>query len=135
MISKNKLDALDQRMKDLKIVAGDLTIKAILGSGPGGQKVNKSSTTIYVKHLPTGIEVKYGQERSQTLNHYRALSILCDKIEEQTQGALSKKAQEIAKIRRQKQRRSRRTQQKLTEEKRDLSQKKSLRKSPDPDCE
>lgn len=135
MISKQKLEALDRRLAELKISADDLTIKAVLGSGPGGQKINKSASTIYVKHHPTGIEVKCGKERSRSLNHYRALQLLCDKIEAMIHGELSRKAKEIAKIRKQKQRRSRKVQKKLVEDKRQLSQKKQLRKSPHPDSD
>lgn len=130
VISKEKWDALEQRMADLGIKKDDLTLKAILGSGPGGQKVNKTASTIYVKHHPTGLEVKCGQERSQSLNHYRALQLLCEKLESHLHGIMSQKAKEQAKLRKQKQRRSRRSQQKLIEEKRQLTEKKDLRKPP-----
>lgn len=131
MIGKEKWDALNERLAKLGVHSSDLITKAVLGSGPGGQKVNKCATTIYIKHLPTGIEIKCGKERSQTLNHYRALSLLCEKLEEQIEGEKSQKAQELAKLRKQKQRRSRRTQQKLAIDKKQLSQKKDLRKSPE----
>jgi len=133
MISKQKWEALEKRMLELGVKKEDLTIKAILGSGPGGQHVNKSATTIYLKHHPTNIEIKCGQERSQLLNHYRALQLLCEKIEAKIHGEQSRQAQEIAKLRKQKQRRSRRQKQKLVEEKRQLTEKKELRRTPKED--
>ncbi len=130
MISKEKWDKLQQRLKDLGLHEADMIIKAVLGSGPGGQKVNKCSTTIYIKHIPTSIEIKYGKERSQSLNQYRALCLLCDKYQELIQGEISQKAQLEAKIRRQKQRRSRKSAAKAREQKKHLSEKKELRQSP-----
>lgn len=108
----------------------DLHIKYILGSGKGGQKLNKTSSTVYIKHLPTGIEVKCGQTRSRTLNKYYALHSLCEKIEKKELGEKTKKEQLAAKIRRQKKRRSRRAQEKVLKEKKQTSEKKKLRQRP-----
>ncbi|MCH9608800.1 MAG: Peptide chain release factor 1 [Chlamydiales bacterium] len=130
MISKTKWDALQKRMNQLNITPKDLIVKSILGSGAGGQKINKTSSTIYIKHLPTGIEVRCGKERSRELNRYRALSNLCEKLETILLDKESKKEKEIAKIRRQKRRRSRRSKEKSIEDKRHLSGKKTLRKPP-----
>ncbi len=131
MISKGKLEALGQRMERLCITSKDLTIKFILGSGSGGQKVNKTSSTVYVKHIPTGTEVKCGADRSRELNRYHALISLCEKLEKVLLNEQSKKECELAKIRKQKKRRSRRQKEKLTEDKRQLSDKKTLRKPPE----
>ena len=64
MIAKEKLESLDARMERLGIKEADLVEKFILGSGKGGQKVNKTSSTVYLKHIPTGTEVKCQRERS-----------------------------------------------------------------------
>ena len=40
---------------------GDIEEKAVLGSGPGGQAVNKSHNACQLKHRPTGIVVKVSQ--------------------------------------------------------------------------
>ncbi|MBS0624009.1 MAG: peptide chain release factor-like protein [Verrucomicrobia bacterium] len=133
MISRQKWEALEKRLTDLGVQQEDMTIKSILGSGPGGQHVNKKATTVYLKHHPTEIEIKCGQERSQTLNMYRALQTLCDKLEQLQKGEQSKLAKEAAKIRKQKQRRSRRQKHKLVEQKRELTEKKELRKPPKED--
>jgi len=67
-------------MKQLGIDEDDLIEKFILGSGKGGQKVNKTSSCVYLKHLPTGIEVKCQQGRSRELNRYVARYELCEKF-------------------------------------------------------
>ncbi len=122
---------LEVRMLRLGIQEGDLIEKFILGSGSGGQKINKTSSCVYLKHVPTGIEVKCQRERSRSLNRLFARRELCEKLEERLFQEKSKKQQEISKIRRQKKRRSRRQKEKLVEGKRQLSTKKGLRKSPD----
>ncbi len=63
MISKEKFDELHARMERLGIRSDDLVEKFILGSGKGGQKVNKTSSCVYLKHVPTGIEIKCRQKR------------------------------------------------------------------------
>lgn len=133
MISKTKLEALQKKMERLNITSKELTIKFVLGSGAGGQKINKTCSTVYIKHLPTGIEVKCGAERSRELNRYRALSSLCEKLEKKLFDEKTKKERAAAKKKKQKQRRSRRLQAKLVEDKRHLSGKKTLRKPPNPD--
>lgn len=130
MVSKEKLDELHQKMLLLNIQEADLIEKFILGSGSGGQKINKTSSCVYLKHIPSGIEVKCQKDRSRELNRFLARRELCRKLEEIELGILSEKEQEIEKIRRQKQRRSRRSKQKSVEEKRARAETKNLRRSP-----
>lgn len=130
MIRKDKHEGLHERMAQLGIREDDLVEKFILGSGKGGQKVNKTSSCVYLKHLPTGIEVKCQRERSREMNRFYARRELCDKLEEQIQGRASEKQQMIEKIRRQKRRRSRKSKEKMLAGKKQLSQKKSLRLPP-----
>lgn len=122
--------ALEERMKKLGINEDDLVEKFILGSGSGGQKVNKSHTCVYLKHEPSGIEVKCQQQRSRALNRYLARKRLCDEMENRLYEKESKAAKEIAKIRKQKQRRSRKTKQKMLVEKRERGEVKKLRGRP-----
>jgi len=56
--------------------------KFIRGSGPGGQKINKTSSTVCLRHQPTGIEVRVQRERSQSANRELAWAELCVKLEE-----------------------------------------------------
>lgn len=130
MISKEKLKGLRARMEEYKIHEKDLIEKFILGSGKGGQKINKSSSCVYLKHLPTGLEVKCQRERTRELNRYYARQELCDKLEQKLFQAKSKKLREIAKIRKQKQRRSRKTKEKLFEQKKRRSSIKASRTAP-----
>ncbi|MFN0065177.1 MAG: peptide chain release factor family protein [Chlamydiales bacterium] len=130
MISVEKLNALSVRLKRLLIRDEDLTVKFILGSGKGGQKINKTASTVYIKHEPTGIEVKCGKSRSRELNRYYAFQLLCEKLEKKLLGEKTKREQEAAKIKRQKKRRSQKAQQKVLEGKKQLSEKKQFRKHP-----
>ncbi|MDD4894390.1 MAG: peptide chain release factor-like protein, partial [Candidatus Omnitrophica bacterium] len=89
--------------------------------------VNKVSTCVYLRHIPTGIEVKCQQERFQAQNRYRARQILLNKIERAVLGKLSEEQKRIEKIRRQKRRRSLRAKLKILESKRLHAAKKLLR--------
>jgi len=120
---------LSQRFSRLGIRESDIVEKFIRSAGPGGQNVNKTSTCVYLKHLPTGVEVKCQQERSQALNRYFARQLLLKKIENLLLGNLSEERRRIEKIRRQKRKRSKRAKLKILEAKRKHSQIKTLRKS------
>ncbi len=130
MVSKGKNEELEKRMLLLGIREDDLIEKFILGSGSGGQKINKTSSCVYLKHIPSGIEIKCQQERSRELNRYIARRELCRRIEERDENILSEKEQAIAKIRRQQKRRTRRSQEKMLQDKKSHSETKRLRKPP-----
>ena len=128
-ISKTKKEALKKKMQNLRIREEDLKEKFIRSSGKGGQKVNKTSTCVYLKHTPTGIEVKCQRERSQALNRFLARRILTNKIETLVLGRLSEERQRIEKIRRQKRKRSKRAKEKMLACKHKQSEKKKLREA------
>lgn len=130
MISPEKQAALEERMARLGVTEADLTEKFILGSGSGGQKINKTHSCVYLKHEPSGIEVKCQSSRSRELNRFHARKELCDTLDDIRLGKASKRQQEMEKIRRQKRRRSRRSKQRSIQDKRLLSQKKNLRRRP-----
>ena len=129
-INQNKQLKLQRRMKELGILEEELTEKFILGSGSGGQKVNKTASSVYLKHNPTGLEVKCQQARSRELNRYRARQELCERFAAQILKEKTEKQQKIEKLRRQKRRRSKRAQAKMLDEKRHHGEKKSRRQSP-----
>lgn len=106
----------------------DIDERFIRSSGKGGQNVNKVATCVYLRHRPTGIEVKCGSERSQSLNRFLARRRLVNKIEEKVLGKASEERRRIEKIRRQKRKRSKRAKEKMLEEKKKQSQKKALRR-------
>ncbi|MEW6587339.1 MAG: peptide chain release factor-like protein [Nitrospirota bacterium] len=126
-VSPGKEKALHEKMEELKIREEDIQETFIRSGGRGGQHVNKTSTCVYLKHLPTGTEVKCQQERSQSLNRYRARVILAAKIESLIRGKESEEQQRREKIRRQKRKRSKRAKEKMLADKRIVSEKKKLR--------
>ena len=128
IINPKKEKDLEDRLIKLSIYKKDVIEKFIRSSGPGGQHVNKAATCVYLKHIPTGIEVKMSKERSQALNRYLAWRLLADKIEEKILGKESARQREIEKIRRQKRKRSKRAKEKMLREKKIVSEKKALRK-------
>ncbi len=111
---KDKLFDLEKRMNLLGIKKEDIEEKFIKASGRGGQKVNKSSSAVFLKHKKTDLSVKCGKARSQRLNRFFALRRLIEKIEETMTGRDEKKFKKIEKIKKQKQNRKRKTQKKLT---------------------
>ncbi len=127
-VSEEKMQSLKKRMEALNILEKDIKEKFILGSGPGGQKIQKSHSCVYIKHLPTKIEVKCQKDRMRETNRYFARKLLCEEIERRRFKEKSEKEKEIAKKRKQKKRRSKKAQQKILENKRQLSEKKKLRK-------
>lgn len=126
-ISQAKKKQLSLLMVKLDVRENDIEEKFILGSGKGGQKVNKTSSCVYIKHLPSGIEVKCQKSRSRDSNRFLARRELCERIEERILGEKSRKRQEIERIRRQKRRRSRRQKERMLAEKRQQSEKKGRR--------
>ena len=132
-VRPDKEQALAERMEKLGIREADILEKFIRSGGHGGQNVNKVATCVYLKHLPTGFEVKCQQERFQSLNRFLARRILVDKIETAILGKQSAEEQRIAKIRRQKRKRSKRAKEKMLADKRRVSEKKQGRTfKPDP---
>lgn len=129
-MKKSDQASLQERMQKLGIFEDDLVEKFVLGTGSGGQKINKTASCVYLCHLPTGIEVKCQQERSRDLNRYLARQELCNKLEKQQLAIKQQKLAEASKKRRQSRKRSANQKQKLVESKRHLSQKKQMRRSP-----
>ena len=100
---------------ELGIFPNDIEEKFVRGSGHGGQKVNKTSSTVWLKHIPTGIEVKCQEHREQSKNRILAYKLLIFKIDAIKKGKESEKAKKIFKIKKQKIKRSKRAKEKLLE--------------------
>ena len=131
-VSPEKENLLEEKMEELGIKESDIVERFVRSRGHGGQNVNKTSTCVYLKHLPTGIDVKCQQERSQSLNRFFARRILMEKIETLILGKESEARQRIEKIKRQKRKRSKRAKEKMLESKHIQSRKKEARGKPDP---
>ena len=127
-ISTSRQKQLDARMAELGIMEADLVEKFVLGTGSGGQKVNKTSSCVYLSHAKSGIDVKCQKTRARALNRYYARQELCNKLEEDILGKKSARRQKAEKIRRQKRRRSRRQKEEILEAKHKTSDKKRLRR-------
>ncbi len=94
-------------MAKLGLCEEDLAEQFTRGTGAGGQKINKTSSTVQLRHTPSGIEVRCQRERSQAANRYWARVQLCDRLEERQQAAKLAQQQAREKTRRQKRKRPR----------------------------
>ncbi len=127
VVSRKKEDALSVRMEALGVKEEDLRETFVRASGPGGQKVNKTSSCVFLMHIPTGLTVKCQQERSRELNRFLARRILLDRLERIKKGRASLQRRKIEKIKRQKRRRSKKAKEKVLRLKHMQSEKKTMR--------
>ncbi|MDA8215973.1 MAG: peptide chain release factor-like protein [Nitrospiraceae bacterium] len=112
-VSEEKNKWLKEKMESLGIHESDIEEKFIRSSGKGGQNVNKTATCVYLKHIPTGIEVKCMKDRSQSINRFLARRELAERVE----GLLGKKTREdIKKEKIKKQKAKRKKRAKLKQE-------------------
>ncbi|MEW6187119.1 MAG: peptide chain release factor-like protein [Thermodesulfobacteriota bacterium] len=105
-VSPEKQLALQQTLEKLGLRPEEVEERFIRSQGAGGQKVNKTSSAVFLRHLPSGLTVKMQKERSQALNRFLAWRLLAEKIEALRSGAFPGQ-KEAEKIRKQKDRRSR----------------------------
>jgi protein subunit release factor B len=106
-VTERKKAELEQRMEKCNLCEKDIEEKFVRSGGAGGQKVNKSSTCVHLKHIPSGLAIKVQKSRSQGLNRYYARKRMCELLENKLLGKKSPEAKRIEKIRKQKDRRRR----------------------------
>lgn len=130
MLSPDKKDALQTRMASVGLHEDDLIEKFIRGTGSGGQKINKTSSCVFLQHPPTGIEVKVQRERSREMNRHLAREELCQRLEEKAQQKKLARQQAREKRRRRNRRQGKRARARNVEKKRQHGQKKKNRRRP-----
>src|SRR4051812_23403421 len=98
---------IDERLAALGVRPADVEERFIRGAGPGGQKINKTSSTVWLQHRPTGVEVRCQRERSQVANRELAWTELCEKLEARARAAALTKQNERQRSLRQKRQKTR----------------------------
>lgn len=133
MISPETIAKISALMEEADVYEEDLKESFILGSGPGGQKTNKTSNVVRLSHEPSGLMVRCGETRSRETNRWLARRMLAELILEREHKRKSAARQAREKIRRQKRRRSRRQKQKMLADKRAHAEIKAMRRRVDPE--
>jgi len=85
---------IQSRLRALGVPVSDVEERFVRGGGPGGQKINKTSSTVWLRHRPTGIEVRCQAERSQAANRELAWTELCDRLDARVRAAADAAQQE-----------------------------------------
>jgi protein subunit release factor B len=123
--------SIEQRMKELGILESELEEVFARSSGPGGQNVNKVSTAVTLRHVPSGASVTVQDSRSQAANRQLARERLFDAIERRREEARAAEITRREKIRRQRSPRPRALKKRILEGKRRRSKLKKLRTNVD----
>jgi len=100
-VSEEKNRQLREAMAALGVREEDLEERFVRSSGAGGQHVNKTATCVWLKHRPSGLEVKCMRDRSQSVNRFLARRELVEKLAAQA-GQVTPRGAEQEKLRRQK---------------------------------
>ncbi len=133
MVETDRREDLRQRMQRLGIREADLEEKFVLGSGPGGQKINKTASCVQLTHLPSGHEVKCQRDRSRAVNRLLARAELCDRIEEEIRRRERRRRTEEERKRRRERRPNKAARRRNVEIKRRRGRLKRLRREPEPE--
>ena len=118
------------RMRRAKVYERDLAERFIRGSGPGGQKVNKTSSCVQLRHIVSGIEVKCQENRSLMANRVQARNLICSILEDRERKRKEQRKSELEKIRRKNRKPSKRQKRLNVANKRKHGIKKKMRRSP-----
>lgn len=80
MIPHEHVVVRDALLRDDDALLAQCDVDTFRSSGPGGQKKNKTSSAVRLRHLPTGLSAIGSEERSQQVNKRRALRRLREAI-------------------------------------------------------
>ncbi len=119
-----------ERLDALGVLAGDVEEKFVRGAGPGGQKINKTSSTVVLRHRPSGCEVRCQEERSQAANRALAWERFCEKLETQLREAEAVRRAAVEKAKRKARPKSRRQKAIQVRDKRIRAEVKAGRQAP-----
>jgi protein subunit release factor B len=97
-VTEKKKNQLMARIERLDIKLSEITEGFIRAQGPGGQKVNKTSSAVMLNYPPHDIIVKWSTERSRAMNRFFALRELVDQVEEKISPETSKRLKDKAKL-------------------------------------
>jgi protein subunit release factor B len=122
--------ATDDRLRRLGVNPEDIEETFIRGSGPGGQKINKTSSTVRLVHRPSGVEVRCQSERSQAQNRLIAMERLCAALESRQRAAAAAQQAEREKERRRKRPKPPRVKRRMVADKRRRGETKAGRRPP-----
>jgi protein subunit release factor B len=125
--AKKHFSSKDEAIRMKKLRDSDIEEMFSRSSGPGGQHVNKVSTAVTLRHVPTGLSVTVSDSRSQAINRETARRRLLQKINVAAEAKKLAQLAEASRERRRKAKRSRGTKAKLVESKRRRSETKKLR--------
>src|SRR5438477_12771755 len=92
--------SVEQRMKELGVLEAELEEIFARSGGPGGQNVNKVSTAVTLRHLPTGLTVTVQDSRSQAQNRKLARERLGSLIEQRNRARIAAEKAQREKTRR-----------------------------------
>lgn len=124
---------IDERLAALGVRAADVDERFVRGSGPGGQKINKTSSTVWLRHRPTGIEVRCQRERSQVANRELAWQELAEKLAERQRAERARQTDEREQGRRRNRQKSRGQKIRMIQSKKHRAGIKARRGRPDAD--
>ena len=130
MIGRDSIRQILVRLGSLGMAREDLEESFVRGRGNGGQKINKTSSTVRLRHVPTGIEVICQEQRSLSQNRYQARVLLCDKLEQRRKAGSQVRQAAISKARAQKGKRSQGLKREMIKTTRLRSQIKAGRREP-----
>lgn len=109
-VTPPKKAELRERLLRLGVVLGNIDEQAVKGTGPGGQKVNKTQSGVLLRYTLADelLVIKWTRERHHALNRFLALRELCDEVEVRVSPHTSARLAEIERARKQKDRTRRR---------------------------
>jgi protein subunit release factor B len=134
-LKSQSIDRVRAHMARAGVEEADLDERFVLGSGSGGQKVNKTSSAVVLRHLPSNTVIKCQHTRSREVNRWLARRLLAERLLEKVAGEKSARQQREERVRRQKRRRSRRQRDRMLADKHHHAARKAGRKTVDAGAE